>query len=791
MKQGRQGLVGIAVVSGLLVVILLQLPGVAYADDQLVVNMNDAGAGSLRQAIQDVHDGGTITFNLGDAPATITLTSGELAIGKSLTIAGPGADRLTISGNDSSRVFSISAGTVTISGVTVAHGRVTGAPAEGGAIRNAGHLILQQVLVKSSRAEATGNVGADAFGGGLYSEGACLLENSTVYSNTAQGGPNTAYYGGDGAGGGIHNQGQMTLTHSYVLENLARGGPTSGWYGGPGLGGGLSNAVTGTITIQNSTVAQNRAEGGTASVHSDDRYGGRGNGGGLYNAGMATVQETSVVTNTALGGAARRYGGEGSGGGINNTGELTVIDGTIQGNVARGTAATQEYCGDAEGGGIASRGSLTVIHSTVAGNIARGADGPVAGYAEAGGISGLGRLSIEESTLCNNQALGGNGTYWTYGKVAGDANAGAVYSFATQNAVHTIISTTICSNLALGGQGDMGGDATAGGIYSYYTLTVEASTIVANVAQGGLSPDKGSGGDADGGGAYGLGSFTLAASTVQENQALGGEGKGYSYGGNARGGGVNQSTRGAFVIVGSTIVSNSVQGGSSVNSRGGDASGGGYSDSYASDEYSPTVRCLNATFQGNRAVGGLGKTKNGTGVGGGLRAGPAAAALSFCTIAGNTAADQGGGLFSTAVDDDQGPAIRNTILADNAAPAGPDIYGNVQSRGYNLVKDTTGGTLDTAGGNNTAEGNLLGVDPRLGPLQDNGGPTWTRALVDGDNPSPAIDAGSSTDVEGNVVSVDQRGYLRPSPVIGKHDIGAFECQSPMQYVYLPLVVREE
>jgi hypothetical protein len=70
-------------------------------------------------------------------------------------------------------------------------------------------------------------------------------------------------------------------------------------------------------------------------------------------------------------------------------------------------------------------------------------------------------------------------------------------------------------------------------------------------------------------------------------------------------------------------------------------------------------------------------------------------------------------------------------LADNTAPVGPDIYGDAQSRGFNLVKDTAGGTLDTAGDGNTAEGNLIDVDPRLGPLLDNGGPTWTRALLFG------------------------------------------------------------
>jgi parallel beta-helix repeat protein len=173
-----------------------------------------------------------------------------------------------------------------------------------------------------------------------------------------------------------------------------------------------------------------------------------------------------------------------------------------------------------------------------------------------------------------------------------------------------------------------------------------------------------------------------------------------------------------------------------------------------------------------------------------VRAGISVGGLSFCTVTGNTASDQGGGIYSTTADDDQGPAIRNTILAGNAAPAGPDLYANVQSRGANLVGATTGGTLDTTGGDNTSEGNLIGVDPRLGPLQDNGGPTWTRALLHEDVPSPAIDAGSATDLMGNAVRADQRGYPRPSPRCGRADIGAFEWQTEGYCMVLPLVLRQ-
>ena len=90
-----------------------------------VSNGLDGGSGSLRQAIADAAPGDTITFDKN--VHRITLTSGELGITQDLDIEGPGANKLTISGNDSSRVFDISAGaTVTIAGLTITDGLANG-----------------------------------------------------------------------------------------------------------------------------------------------------------------------------------------------------------------------------------------------------------------------------------------------------------------------------------------------------------------------------------------------------------------------------------------------------------------------------------------------------------------------------------------------------------------------------------------------------------------------------------------------------------------------------------------
>ena len=86
-----------------------------------VTNTNDNGAGSLRQAIADAHDGDTIKFGV---TGTITLTTGELLVDKSITISGPGSDNLTVDGNDFGRVFHVSNGvTATIAGLTITEWR--------------------------------------------------------------------------------------------------------------------------------------------------------------------------------------------------------------------------------------------------------------------------------------------------------------------------------------------------------------------------------------------------------------------------------------------------------------------------------------------------------------------------------------------------------------------------------------------------------------------------------------------------------------------------------------------
>ena len=135
--------------------------------------------------------------------------------------------------------------------------------------------------------------------------------------------------------------------------------------------------------------------------------------------------------------------------------------------------------------------------------------------------------------------------------------------------------------------------------------------------------------------------------------------------------------------------------------------------------------------------------------------------ITNCTISGNTASQGGGSIYVTSA-----LQIGNTIL--NAGANGANILnggGTVTSHGYNVSSDDGGGFL-------TAPGDQINTVPMLGPLQDNGGPTFTQELLPG---SPAINTGDPNFTPPPLY--DQRGPGYDRVFAGRLDIGSFEVQS--------------
>ena len=272
-------------------------------------------------------------------------------------------------------------------------------------------------------------------------------------------------------------------------------------------------------------------------------------------------------------------------------------------------------------------------------------------------------------------------------------------------------------------------------------------------------------GSGDGGAIYHCnGTLTLQNVVIEDNSVRGAGISGY-------GGAMYNCPSTTATIIDSTIRNNSAEVGGAICNGGlltiirstfnGNTSlklrGGGAIFNYG------VLHVANSTFSGNTAAGGVGGAIHvGTLVGqtGGAQ-------IDNSTISGNTAAlgqSQGGGIF----DDNGEPVyVQNDIIAKNV----PQNCGGspLLTEGFNLSSDES---CDLGGA-----GDLSGVDPRLGPLRNNGGPTSTMALLAF---SPAIDAGNASgcrDWLGHALVIDQRGMPRPDRHEARGcDIGAYESQ---------------
>jgi hypothetical protein len=521
------------------------------------------------------------------------------------------------------------------------------------------------------------------------------------------------------------SQGQLVISDTMTITGPGAGSSTISGNNSSRL---FDVASGGSLTLENLTLSGGLAYGTGAAAQ----------GGAIYSSGTLALSGVIVTSNKAVGsnGAAGQPGGAGGkgadacGGGIYvAAGTATLTDVTLSGNNAVG--------GDGGNG-----------YGTGSGGVGPGGRG---GAGSGGGVYlAAGSLTLTNDALSSNQARGGN---------AGNGGGGSV----------------VYSNSGTARFGDSGGAGCGGGLYlAGGSVTLNNDSLRSNNAGGGNGGNggisnavhpAGPGGAGSGGGVYlAAGTVTLNNDTLSRNHAGGGNGgngdyvwtggNGVKQGGPGAGGGAG-SGAGLYVAAGTVTLTNATLGGNNAGGgNGGNGGGGG------------------ATGYGGIIPAGPGGP-GGAGSGGGLYAAAGTVTLNDNTLSSNQAVRGNGGTggsagaaFGGGIDNAAGPGalqIYDTIVADNSATtAGPDLDGSVTSLGHNLIGNSTGGS-------GFAGSDLVNINPQLGPLQNNGGPTETMALLPG---SPAINAGDNT----NAPAYDQRGPGFPRVFGGAIDIGAFEVQ---------------
>jgi len=373
------------------------------------------------------------------------------------------------------------------------------------------------------------------------------------------------------------------------------------------------------------------------------------------------------------------------------------------------------------GGGINNATTFTLRECVIGGNSAS---------ERGGGINNFSTLTMANCIIHDNSATGGTN----------DVVGGGINSQGTLVAMNCVVSSNFVAGvMPFGGFG--------GGILNNGTLAFTNSMIIGNAAIGGAESGGG------GGGIDNEGTLTLHTTTVSYNSATGGP----VTGGSGQGGGI-LNVFGTVTLDRSTVSGNSATGGNAIDAYfGGAAHGGGIANNFG------TVTVENSTVSGNRVSGGVSARGPGMAFGGGIFNASGSVTLDHATIAANSVpagiVESGGGFANVG----GVVELKDTILAANIATLDfvNLLAGDFHSGGFNLI----GSTNVPVPPGPSDQFNITATALRLGPLQDNGGPTFTHALLCG---SPAIDAGDNTDAP----ATDQRGF--PRIVRGVIDIGAFE-----------------
>ena len=308
----------------------------AVLDTYVVTTTADSGPGSLRDALQTAIPGRTITIAVS---GTIVLASPLPPIGVALSIAGPGAANLTISGADAVRVLFVDAAgaTVSISDVDIAHGLARGGNGGDGFYGGGG--------------------GLGAGGGVFVNAGTVVLSRVGFHDNAATGGNGGSYNGafGGGGGGGLGGSGGTGAFHS--------GGGGGGYYGNGGSatsdGGGGGGGVSGR-----GGDGGNNGGGGGGAWSNGQAASGTIGGAGADGLGGQGASGTGGMGNSA-GGAGLVFGGGGGGGYGHSASSYFGGDGGVGGAYGGGGGADQEGSGG-DGGDFGGGGGFYPQNGTFA-----------------------------------------------------------------------------------------------------------------------------------------------------------------------------------------------------------------------------------------------------------------------------------------------------------------------------------------------------------------------------------------------------------------------------------------
>jgi hypothetical protein len=437
-------------------------------------------------------------------------------------------------------------------------------------------------------------------------------------------------------------------------------------------------------------------------------------GGCVHSNGSVTLENSTVAHCSVVNDG---YTYAAVGGGVSTNGTLTLVNSTLYYN-----SAGSDHTSAKGGGAYVNSGDLILQNSLISRNFA----GTTTSDGSGGGAFVSGALTSDGSEFGKNDVV----------SFAGNAKGGAAFVTGDSSLTNGSVASYNFANAPSGA-------AEGGGFYSAGKLTLSVAIVTHNSANG--SPSRG-------GGARVLGDFSASYSTVDYNAAKGSS----SYGGGLFLKGLNNT------IARSTISNNKSSYYAGI-------------DVFRSASAGATLLISNSTISGNVATGNSG----------GLYSNSGATKVYNSTIAFNTAGTANPGLSLATFTDSVAATLKSNLIVYNTVGASSNDFsvtlglhpvtingGNLAAAAKNLIGATAFPTASLP------DDTLIGVCPRLGPLRDNGGLTYTHALLSG---SPAIDNGNDTfaalfDQRGQASVTGDIDYTRFSGLTAIADIGAYEVQ---------------